>query len=133
MSVFVDPTDTFELFVKYRVNRDERGKVVSTTILPDDYEGSDAVTLMCDCAGRDFNTMSFVLEEATVINHTNGSPMLRRGVLYRQVIVNFIKAWNLRDNTTGNAVQITPQVVGAMRDELVRALAKKWLLKTKSR
>jgi hypothetical protein len=103
-------------------------KFTSVKILrPNEESDDDTVSLICDAKGRDFETMSNILEEATIINAVTGNPMVRTFVLCKLIILSFFSSWNLKDAETGNVVPITSENIGKTRHEIVRALAQEWL------
>lgn len=93
-------------------------------------DSEDCEELICACKGRDFETMSRVLEDSTIINHITGNAMVRTRNLYRGIVCNFVKAWNLKDEKTEKQIPITPEIVGQMHDEIPRAIAREWLNRT---
>lgn len=127
MSVFVSD-DPIELTVYFKSIVNSSGQLISVIILKDDSEvGSQ--TLKCQVLGRDFDNMSRILENASIINHINGETLVRRAVFYRAIILRFFKTWNLYDSSN-NMIPIENHIIGKMHDTLVRALAKKWLKMT---
>lgn len=133
MSIFVDPNETFPVMVKFRYISQIEGVVTSVAILPNDAEGEGVQILVCDAVGRDFETMSKVMEDATIINHVTGNPMVRISVLCRLVIMRFFRGWNIRDQKTGQPVPINSETLSSIRYEIVRALAREWLRLTSSK
>ncbi len=88
---------------------------------------SEFKEIICNCKGRDFDTMSRVLEDSTIINHITGQPLIRTRNFYRGIVCNFVKNWNLKDEQTDKTIPITPDVVGQLHDEIPRAIARTWL------
>jgi hypothetical protein len=127
MSVFVSD-DPFELTVYFKSIVDKSGKLIAVVMLPDDTD-VNAKTLNCSVIGRDFDNMSRILENASIINHINGDTLVRRAVFYRSIVLRFFKEWNLYDSNN-QMIPIENHIVGKMHDTLVRALAKKWLKMT---
>ncbi len=81
MSIFVNPEETFPIVVKLKVKNEVDGVITSIKICKPDEEGDDIISLICDAKGRDFETMSQILEEATIINAVTGNPMVRTYIL----------------------------------------------------
>lgn len=125
MSLFIDPNNLIEIRFKVRMT-DEGGIHFVTN---EDSE-SNCQEIICECKGRDFDTMSRVLEDSTIINHITGSAMVRTRNLYRGIVCNFVKSWNLKDEKTEKILPITHEIVGQMHDEIPRAIARMWLNKT---
>ena len=123
MSVFISD-DPFELVVYFKSTLNTSGQLISVVIYPD--KTPDTQELKCWVSGRDFDNMSRILENASIINHINGETLVRKSVFYRSIILKFFKAWNLFDEQ-GKMVPIENHIVSKMHDTLIRALAKKWL------
>jgi hypothetical protein len=124
MSLFVDQNPAIEIRFKFRMIPDGGIEFLSAE------SDEECDEIICACKGRDFDTMSRVLEDSTIINHITGAAMVRTRNLYRGIVCNFVKMWNLKDEKTEKQIPITPEVVGQMHDEIPRAIAREWLNKT---
>ena len=128
MSIFVNPEETFPVIIRFKIKNVVNEVITAVKILkPNEESDDDTVSLICDAKGRDFETMSNILEEATIINAVTGNPMVRTFVLCKLIILSFFSSWNLKDAETGNTVPITSENIGKTRHEIVRALAQEWL------
>ncbi len=128
MSIFVNPEETFPVIIRFKIKNVVNEVITAVKILkPNEESDDDTVSLICDAKGRDFETMSNILEEATIINAVTGNPMVRTFVLCKLIILSFFSSWNLKDAETGNVVPITSENIGKTRHEIVRALAQEWL------
>ena len=128
MSIFVNPEETFPIIIRFKIKNIVNEVITSVKILkPSEESDEDTISLICDAKGRDFETMSNILEEATIINAVTGNPMVRTFVLCKLIILSFFTSWNLKDAETGNVVPITSENIGKTRHEIVRALAQEWL------
>ena len=128
MSIFVNPEETFPIIIRFKIKNIVNDVITSVKILkPNEESDEDTISLICDAKGRDFETMSNILEEATIINAVTGNPMVRTFVLCKLIILSFFTTWNLKDAETGNIVPITSENIGKTRHEIVRALAQEWL------
>jgi hypothetical protein len=127
MSIFVNPEETFPIVVKLKIKNEIDGVITSIKICKPEEEGDDIISLICDAKGRDFETMSQILEEATIINAVTGNPMVRTYILCKLIILSFFKSWNLKDSETGKLIPINNDNIGKTRHEIVRALAQEWL------
>jgi hypothetical protein len=128
MSIFVNPEETFPVIIRFKIKNVVNDVITAVKILkPNEESDDDTVSLICDAKGRDFETMSNILEEATIINAVTGNPMVRTFVLCKLIILSFFSSWNLKDAETGNVVPITSENIGKTRHEIVRALAQEWL------
>ena len=128
MSIFVNPEETFPVIIRFKIKNVVNEVITAVKILkPNEESDDDTVSLICDAKGRDFETMSNILEEATIINAVTGNPMVRTFVLCKLIILSFFSSWNLKDAETGNTVPISSENIGKTRHEIVRALAQEWL------
>ena len=128
MSIFVNPEETFPIIIRFKIKNIVNDVVTSVKILKSNEESDeDTVSLICDARGRDFETMSNILEEASIINAVTGNPMVRTFVLCKLIVLSFFTSWNLKDAETGNIIPITSENIGKTRHEIVRALAQEWL------
>ena len=128
MSIFVNPEETFPVIIRFKIKNVVNEVITAVKILkPNEESDDDTISLICDAKGRDFETMSNILEEATIINAVTGNPMVRTFVLCKLIILSFFSSWNLKDAETGNVVPITSENIGKTRHEIVRALAQEWL------
>ena len=128
MSIFVNPEETFPIIIRFKIKNVVNEVITAVKILkPNEESDDDTVSLICDARGRDFETMSNILEEATIINAVTGNPMVRTFVLCKLIILSFFSSWNLKDAETGNTVPISSENIGKTRHEIVRALAQEWL------
>ncbi|MGYP003434828672 len=124
MSVFISDSP-IELELHFKTKLNASGQLISVKIVEDNID-ADTKTLKCLVAGRDFDNMSRILENATIINHINGETLVRKSVFYRAIILKFFQSWNLYDENN-QMIPIENHIVSKMHDTLVRALAKKWL------
>ena len=128
MSIFVNPEETFPVIIRFKIKNVVNEVITAVKILkPNEESDDDTISLICDAKGRDFETMSNILEEATIINAVTGNPMVRTFVLCKLIILSFFSSWNFKDAETGNVVPITSENIGKTRHEVVRALAQEWL------
>lgn len=124
MSVFISD-DPIELELHFKTKLNTSGQLISVKIVADNID-PETKTLKCLVSGRDFDNMSRILENATIINHINGETLVRKSVFYRAIILKFFQSWNLYDEKN-QMIPIENHIVSKMHDTLVRALAKKWL------
>ncbi len=133
MSIFVDPNQTFPIKIKFKEEYDDNGIEAGVRVFSPETEGEDIQELVCHAVGRDFDNMSRILEEATVINHINGKPMLRASVLCRKIVLVFFRSWNFLDDATGQPIPLNVDSVSRLHHTVVTGLARRWLLKTSGR
>lgn len=124
MSIFVNKETTFPLNLKYRTFTNDEGQIVGVKVLDDSVE--DASVLHCRVRGCDYNTMSQIMEQATVINHYSGKPVVRSVVFFRLMLLNFFVAWDAKDED-GTTMPINDETVSMVHDRIARALVSKYL------
>jgi hypothetical protein len=125
MGIFVN-NNLFEIVIYYKEVLNN-GSSVSIKILNQYEEG--AYKIVCKAKGRDFDTMSKILEESTILNSITGSPMLRISVFYKLVVRNFVKEMKVHAETTEN-VEITVENISNLYYDIVKSIAKKWMILT---
>lgn len=126
MSIFISE-DTFDLKLCYLAHKDNEGNVMSVSVANPAQPGAEF--LNCKVKGRDFDTMSKIMEDATIVNHITGKPMVRSAVLCRLILVNFFKSWDAKDKN-GMSRLLNVESVGKVDYKIVRVLARRWLQMT---
>ena len=86
--------------------------------------------LICKAKGRDFDTMSKILEDSTVLNSVNGTAMLRVSNFYKLIIKNFIKEMYLITDDNKEEIIINSDNINSIHYNLVKAISKKWMALT---
>ena len=86
--------------------------------------------LICKARGRDFDTMSKILEDSTVLNSVNGNAMLRVSNFYKLIIKNFIKEMYLITDDNKEEIIINSDNINSIHYNLVKAISKKWMALT---
>jgi hypothetical protein len=124
MSIFVDAGKRFELKINCNIVKNDDGDVICYKIDPN---GKSEIS--CDVKGRNFEDMSNIIEEATIINSVTGNPLLRTSILCKLIVSNFFSSIRIKDIDEEEVEVYYPDIhsVSHMRYELVKALSKKWL------
>jgi len=86
--------------------------------------------LICKAKGRDFDTMSKILEDSTVLNSVNGNAMLRVSNFYKLIIKSFIKEMYLITDDNKEEIIIHSDNINSIHYNLVKAISKKWMALT---
>jgi hypothetical protein len=84
-------------------------------------------SILCKCKGRDFETMSKILEDSTILNSINGNPMLRTNIFYKMIIKNFVKEMYLIEADEKTKVNLSSESINSMNYNIVKTIAKKWM------
>ena len=86
--------------------------------------------LICKAKGRDFDTMSKILEDSTVLNSVNGTAMLRVSNFYKLIIKNFIKEMYLITDGNKEEIIINSDNINSIHYNLLKSIYKKWMALT---
>ena len=130
MNIFVDPKITFKITIKYEHIANSDGVITGVKILPSNVEKSETVrSLVCHCAGRDYDNMSKVLEESTIINHITGRPLVRYSLFCKLIVLRFVKHWTAT-HIDGNPIPIRSETVNQMQYDIIKAISKEWIKAT---
>ena len=125
MGIFVN-NNLFDIVIYYKEIY-YNDILVSVKVL-DKFE-TDACQLVCKAKGRDFETMSKILEESTILNSITGSPMLRISQFYKLVVRNFVKKMTIKAEVD-EEVEVTAENINNIHYDLVKNIAKKWMIVT---
>jgi hypothetical protein len=133
MSIFVDSRVTFPVKIRYASVYAPNGIAMGVRLLREDEQAEGATDIILDAVGRDYDTMSAIMEDATIVNHITGKPMVRSSVLCRLILLRFTKSWNVKELGTDNYIPVTSELVGRLHYNVAKALARKWLRLTGGR
>jgi len=100
MSLFVDQNPAIEIRFKFRMIQDGGIEFLSAE------SDEECDEIICACKGRDFDTMSRVLEDSTIINHITGNAMVRTRNLYRGIVCNLLRCGILKTRKQKNKSQL---------------------------
>ena len=84
-------------------------------------------SILCKCKGRDFETMSKILEDSTILNSINGNPMLRTNIFYKMILKNFVKEMYLIEDDEQTKINLTSDSINSLNYNIVKTIAKKWM------
>jgi hypothetical protein len=127
MSIFINTEETFLLKLRFVYKYNDLAQPIGVKIINDDAEFiENEQCLSCQVKGRDYDTMSRVLEKTTIINHISGKPMIRSRVFNKLIIVSFFISWDAVDDQD-KTIEINNDNIGKMNYDLVKALSRKWL------
>jgi hypothetical protein len=130
MSIFVDPKITFPIKVRFIEECNENNEVINVKILKEnEKENPNEKQIICYARGRDYDTMSKILEETTIINHISGKPMIRSKMFRYKIMENFILKWNVLDENK-EMMPMNPENINKMFYSLVKKITDKWLFST---
>ena len=122
MSILINKNQYFTLEIKGYYRRDEQGTIISFK------KSSDGnVSLICRYTGRDFDTMSKIIEESSIINSVNGKPLLRSGIFTKLIVLNFFKDINIISENENSTIVIDKDIINKIHYDIIKYMAQKWL------
>ena len=120
MSIFIK-NNSFEISFNY-TNITLDGNVIGCKI-----EDNGSYSLVAKAKGRDFETMSKIIEDSSIINSVNGRPMLRSSVLCKNIILKFISEIEIKSENSISNIVPTSENIKDMDYNIVKHISKKWL------
>jgi hypothetical protein len=91
------------------------------------------VSVFAKCVGRDFETMSSVIEEASIINSVTGKPLLRSKIFCKLIVSKFVKQIIINSENDQTFLSVNSDTLNNMPYDLVKNIAMKWLSVTDGR
>jgi hypothetical protein len=116
-----------DLFVE---DDDEQRVQSGLKVLPDDSKVEGAVQMCVRCVGRDFDTMSLVMEESAIINHRNHEVLVRMRNFVQYCMAAFFRSWDLRNAETNEPLPLSADAIKYIHYDVAKALVKKWVKAT---
>lgn len=122
MGILVNKNEFFDLEIKGNFIRDQFERVIG-------FKKSEigSVTLVCKYRGRDFETMSKIIEDSSIINSVNGKPLIRSGVFTKLILLNFFREINVVSENESASYIVDKDLVNQLNYDIVKYLAQKWL------
>jgi hypothetical protein len=90
-------------------------------------DDNGSFSLSAKAKGRDFETMSKIIEDSSIINSVNGKPMLRTSVLCKNIILKFIIDIEINSEDFSSNIVPTAENIKDMDFNIVKHISKKWL------
>lgn len=122
MSILIDKNKTFDISFDGNYILDNNENIIGFKILK-----NGDVNIKCTCTGRDFERMSSVIENASIINAVNGKPMLRTSVLCRMIMINFVNEIQVSSNEGMQVYSVNTDLVNKIHYDVIKAISQKWL------
>lgn len=122
MGILVNKNEFFDLEIKGNFIIDQFERVIG-------FKKSEigSVTLVCKYRGRDFETMSKIIEDSSIINSVNGKPLIRSGVFTKLILLNFFREINVVSENESASYIVDKDLVNQLNYDIVKYLAQKWL------
>jgi hypothetical protein len=121
MSILVDKNKTFTLSFNGSFKTDNSNNIIGFKINDGD------VLLKAHVTGRDFESMSKVIEECSIINSVTGKPLLRSSLLCKLILLNYFKKIEIESKEENSVIVINKDSVNKIHYDIVKFLAMKWL------
>ena len=128
MSIFVNKNHLFDIEFTGEYVNDNLGVAIG---FKECQEGKVKVVLKC--LGRDFESMSQIIEEASIINAVTGKPLLRSGVFCQLIILHFVRNIQVITEYGEESFVISKELINKLQYDLVKSIAMKWLAFTDGR
>lgn len=128
MSIFVDKNILFNIELNGKFIKDNFGNHISFKECD-----SEEVKILARCKGRDFETMSGIIEDSSIINAVTGKPLLRSGLFCQLVVLNFIKEIKIITESNEVSYVINKDFINKTQYDIIKSLATKWLAITDGR
>jgi len=122
MSIFVDRNKLFIVQIVGRYIYDNNGNNIGFKIQKD-----GDVVVEASASGRDFETMSKIIEDASIINSVNGKPLLRSSVFCKSILVSFFKELQVISEQENVIYSVNQDLINKMQYDIVKNLATRWL------
>ena len=122
MSIFIDRNKLFSVIIQGHYIYDSFGNNIGFKIKND-----GDVTITAFAAGRDFESMSKIIEDASIINSVNGKPLLRSSVFCKSILLSFFREIRVESENENSVYPVNLDLVNKMQYDIVKNLATKWL------
>ena len=122
MSIFVNRNQLFIVEVIGRYIFDNNGNNIGFKIHKD-----GDVTIKASASGRDFETMSKIIEDASIINSVNGKPLLRSSVFCKAILLSFFRELQVTSEQESSIHPVNQELINKMQYDIVKNLATRWL------
>lgn len=121
MSILVDKNKTFTLSFNGSYKTDDNNNIIGFKVNDGD------VILKAYVVGRDFETMSKIIEECSIINSVTGKPLLRSSLLCKLILLNYFKKIEIESKEENSVIVVNKDSVNKLHYDIVKFLAMKWL------
>lgn len=121
MSIVVDKNKLFN----YQFNG--KFKYLNDQVIGFKIDENGDVSLNFIFTGRDFETMSKIIEDCSIINSVTGKPLLRSGLFTKLILLNFVKEINLVSEFQNFQISVNQSTLNNLHYDIVKCIAMKWL------
>lgn len=128
MSILIDKNKLFVVEIKGNYIYDSFNNNIGFKIKED-----GEVKILALASGRDFERMSKIIEDASIINAVTGKPLLRSSVFCKSIVVSFFREIQVNSEQENSAYPVNIDLVNRLQYDIVKNLATKWLELTDGR
>jgi hypothetical protein len=128
MNILIDKNRVFDIEIKGNSVHDSNDNYIGFSI-----NDKGNVSVLAKCVGRDFETMSSVIEEASIINSVTGKPLLRSKIFCKLIVSKFVKQIIINSENDQTFLSVNSDTLNNMPYDLVKNIAMKWLSVTDGR
>lgn len=122
MNIFVDKNIIFESSFKFDLKKDINENVCGYKI-----NENGKFSLSFKFKGRDFESMSKIIEDSSIINSYNGKPLLRTSVFIKAIFNTYIIEVSIIENEHIRNFPIQNDSINLVHYDFVKMIVSKWL------
>lgn len=112
---------------KFNFEFNAQFKYLNNEIIGFKLKNDGEVKIKFSFTNRDFETMSKIIEDSSIINSVTGKPLLRSSLFTKLIVLNYIKDVQVESETYNASFQINNQNINNIHYDLIKFLAMKWL------
>ena len=128
MSIFIDKNKLFIVEIKGNYIYDNFNNNIGFKIKKD-----GEINILALASGRDFERMSKIIEDASIINAVTGKPLLRSSVFCKSILVSFFREIQVNSEQENSVYPVNLDLVNRLQYDIVKNLANRWLELTDGR
>ncbi len=128
MSIFIDKNKLFIVEIKGNYIYDNFNNNIGFKIKKD-----GEINILALASGRDFERMSKIIEDASIINAVTGKPLLRSSIFCKSILVSFFREIQVNSEQENSVYPVNLDLVNRLQYDIVKNLANRWLELTDGR
>jgi len=128
MSIFIDKNKLFIVEIKGNYIYDNFNNNIGFKIKKD-----GDINISALASGRDFERMSKIIEDASIINAVTGKPLLRSSIFCKSILVSFFREIQVNSEQENSVYPVNLDLVNRLQYDIVKNLANRWLELTDGR
>lgn len=128
MSILIDKNKLFIVEIKGNYIYDNFNNNIGFKIKKD-----GDINISALASGRDFERMSKIIEDASIINAVTGKPLLRSSIFCKSILVSFFREIQVNSEQENSVYPVNLDLVNRLQYDIVKNLANRWLELTDGR